>query len=116
VNAAMLAAYAAELARIAGELARAAADGARDPSELLPIRDAAREGATSLRVVQDAVRRGDLAAYGGQRDRSIRRSDLERWVTDRRAPVASVERDQMGRVELRLARRRSTGNSRRGAA
>ena len=80
---------------------------AADPDRLLPIAEAATVAATSMRVVQDAVRSGVLPAYGGQRDRSVRRGDLERWVTDRRTPVAAVERDQIARVERRLGRRGS---------
>jgi hypothetical protein len=89
---------------------------ASDRDELLPIRAAAREAATTVRVVQDAVRRGELPAVGRQRDRAVRRSDLESWIQSRRMPVAAVAQDQAARVERRLGSRRRTGTNRRDGA
>lgn len=73
-----------------------------DPGALVPIADAARIAATSARVVRDAIRAGDLAAIGGQRDRAVRRHDLDRWIESRRVrPIAGVDdRD----IERRMAR------------
>jgi len=84
-------------------LARAAAqDTSADSQDLVPLRDAARIAATSPRIVRDAIRRGDLPAYGGQRDRSIRLRDLRFWIESRRVPVRSGPdgRD----IERRMAR------------
>ena len=79
-----------------------------DPEELLTLREAARVAATSTRVLRVAVRAGHLTAYGKQRDRAVRRSDLEQWVADRR--VASVagpaDKDIESRVR-RLARKKT---------
>ncbi len=43
--------------------------------ELLPLAEGARVGATSVRVLREAIRKGDLTAYGRQRDRAVRRGD-----------------------------------------
>jgi hypothetical protein len=79
---------------------------AADPEELLPLPDAARAAATSLRVVRDAIRSQALPAVGRQRDRAVRRRDLDAWIETRRAPVARVTESQAERIERRLARAR----------
>jgi hypothetical protein len=79
------------------------------PDELLPLTEAARIAATSKRVVKDAIRAGVLPAVGGQRDRAVRRRDLEAWIEGRRAPVARVADGQQSRVERRLARSQKAG-------
>jgi hypothetical protein len=78
---------------------------AAEPDELLPLRVAAEVAATSLRVLRDAIHADALPSFGKQRDRSVRRRDLEAWIESRRAPVAQVAEGQEQRVELRLARR-----------
>jgi hypothetical protein len=78
---------------------------ANDP--LLPLAEAARRAATSTRVLREAIRRGDLAGFGRQRDRAVRLSDLERWVESRRlAPTAGVDDPDMDRRVARLLKRR----------
>jgi hypothetical protein len=73
--------------------------------DVLPIADAARIAGTSVRVVRDAIRAGDLVAYGRQRDRAVRRTDLDRWVESRRLrPVVGVDDGDIERRVLRLAR------------
>jgi hypothetical protein len=75
--------------------------------ELLPIADAARLAATSERVVKEAIRRGDLAAFGRQRDRAVKRGDLLEWIETRRSkPVAGHDDADIERRMRRLARRK----------
>jgi hypothetical protein len=73
--------------------------------DLVPIAVAARIAATSVRVVRDAIRSDDLPAFGKQRDRSVRRSDLDKWIESRRSkPIAGVvDADILRRMD-RLAR------------
>ena len=74
--------------------------GAADGAELVPLDEAARIAATSKRVLRDAIRAHALAAYGGQRDRSVRRADLDTRV----APVAGPADLDIDRRVARLAR------------
>lgn len=78
---------------------------APSPDELLPLDRAAAVAATSVRVVRDAIRAGALPAVGRQRDRAVRRRDLDAWVESRRAALVQVSDDQAERVEARLRRR-----------
>jgi len=96
------------LARLARE---AAAEDKGDPRAMVPIAEAARSAGTSIRVVREAIRGGALVAYGRQRDRSVRRDDLEAWIASRRIrPVAGVEdRDIEARI-ARLGRLRRVGS------
>ena len=68
-----LAGEAKELAR----LARAAAESPADTTALMPIAEAAVHAGTSERTLREAIRAGTLPAYGRQRDRAIRRGDLD---------------------------------------
>src|SRR3974390_3380105 len=110
MNAALLLAIAdaAELlasnAQALARLARASAvDSPDDASALLRIAAAAEHASTSKRVVREAIRSGDLPAYGRQRDRAVRRGDLEHWIESRRArPVAGVDDDDLRRRIRRL--------------
>ena len=78
----------ADAADALARIARAAAEEASDdPAALIPLPEAARAAGTSKRVVRDAIRAGELPAFGRQRDRSVRRSDLQRWVESRRVRV-----------------------------
>ncbi|MBV9945782.1 MAG: helix-turn-helix domain-containing protein [Myxococcales bacterium] len=83
------------------------AAAASDPDQLLPLADAAKLAATSVRVLRDAIRAGVLPAHGRQRDRAIRRRELESWIETRRAPVGQVADDQAARVERRLQAKRA---------
>lgn len=66
---------------------------------LLPVAVAARRAATSARVIREAIRAGELPAYGGQRDRSVLEDDLERWVASRRVTLPGpADRDIERRV------------------
>jgi hypothetical protein len=87
------------LARLARE---AAAETHTDPGTVVPLAEAARIAGTSTRVVRDAIRDGALVAFGRQRDRSVRRANLEAWIASRQVrPVAGVDdRD----IEARIAR------------
>jgi hypothetical protein len=76
------------------------------PSTLIPIRQCARMAATSIRVIRDAIRAGDLTAYGGQRDRAVRADDLARWIESRRVVLAGPADPDIERRMQRLARRR----------
>ena len=73
-------------------------------NDLLRIAVAAQIAATSVRVVRDAIRSGDLAAFGRQRDRCVRRSDLDAWIASRASkPVAGPDDRDLDRRILRLA-------------
>ena len=86
--------------------AAARARGGRpvDPRELVSVRDAARLAATSLRVVRAAIHTGDLPAFGGQRDRAVRREDLNGWIESRRLTLPGPNDDDVERRMKRLAR------------
>jgi hypothetical protein len=92
------------LARLAREAASGAEGGQQDGA-LVPLREAARLAATSVRVVRDAIRKGDLGAYGRMRDRALRRVDLEAWIASRQVrPVRGVDDADIRRRMARLAR------------
>jgi hypothetical protein len=76
------------------------------PTSLLPIQECARLAATSVRVVRDAIRAGDLTAYGGQRDRAVRADDLARWIESRRVILSGPADADIERRMQRLGRRR----------
>jgi hypothetical protein len=76
-----------------------------DADELLPLVDAARVAATTVRVLRDAIRAGELPAVGRQRDRSVRRRDLDAWIESRAHAPTKVDDEVEARVERRLARK-----------
>ncbi len=89
-------------------LAHAATVDAPDAGGLLPLADAARLAGTSIRVLRDSIRRGDLPAYGRQRDRSVARTDLNHWIDGRRVrPVVGPVDADMDRRVTRLSRDRA---------
>jgi hypothetical protein len=91
------------LARLAREAA-SGAEGSRQDDALVPLREAARLAATSVRVVRDAIRKGDLAAYGRMRDRALRRADLDAWIASRQVrPSRGADDDDIRRRMARLA-------------
>jgi hypothetical protein len=93
----------ADAADALARLARAAAEeGPDDPATLIPVRKAACIAGTSARVVREAIRCHDLPAFGRQRDRAVRRADLERWIESRRVPTVQGPDD--GDIERRVAR------------
>lgn len=96
------------LARLAREASAETAH--HDPNAMVALHEAARLAGTSPRVVRDAIRAGDLAGYGRQRDRSVRRADLDAWIASRRLrPVEGADdRDIAARI-ARLARRPKAG-------
>lgn len=70
--------------------------------ELVPLAEAARIAATSVRVLRAAIRTGDLPAYGLQRDRSVRRADLAQWIDERRVRIDGVDDPDIARRVRRL--------------
>jgi hypothetical protein len=80
------------------------------PDDLLPLAKAAEIACTSLRVLRDAIRGGELTAFGRQRQRAIRRGDLAGWIESRRV------RPTMGVIDADIERRiaRLTREARKG--
>jgi helix-turn-helix protein len=96
------------LADAADALARLAREAAQEHDAggdaLVSIREAARIAVTSPRVVREAVRNGELVAYGRARDRAVRRNDLDSWIASREVkPVRGVEDLDIERRMARLA-------------
>lgn len=83
------------------DLARPEAVGTDD--DLLPLAEAARVAATAARVVADAVRAGELPAFGRQRDRAVKRGDLRRWIESRRVTHEGADDVDVERRMRRLA-------------
>jgi hypothetical protein len=73
-------------------------------TDLVRLVDAAAIAVTTVRVLRDAIRRGDLKAVGGQRDRAVRRPDLEAWVESRAVRLGAVDDLDIDRRMRRLAR------------
>lgn len=97
-------AEAAKLRATGAEIARASGD------ELVPLKEAASRASTTVRVVRDAIAAGKLRAYGKQRDRSVRVSDLNEWIESRRTPgVLGPDDNDMDRRVAMLAKRRRSG-------
>ncbi|MGH7437424.1 MAG: helix-turn-helix domain-containing protein [Polyangiaceae bacterium] len=100
------------LADAAEALARLAREAASERPEawgdaLIPIAEAARLAATSPRVVREAIRRGELAAFGRMRDRAVRDADLAAWIASRALdPVEGVDDADIARRVNRLAQRK----------
>jgi hypothetical protein len=97
------------LAEAAEALARLAREAAAERPEagddaLVPVAEAARLAATSVRVVRDAIGRGELAAFGRMRDRAVRRADLAAWIASRALrPVEGIDDADIARRVHRLA-------------
>jgi hypothetical protein len=101
------------LADVAEALARLAREAASDPDgkhpddPMVPLAEAARLAATSVRVVRDAIRNRQLAAFGRKRDRAVRRGDLDAWIASRQVtPIEGVDDADIERRVARLARAR----------
>jgi hypothetical protein len=101
------------LADAAEALARLARAAASDPDSkhpndaLVPLAEAARIAATSIRVVRDAIRNRQLVAYGRMRDRAVRRTDLGTWIASREVkPSQGLDDADIERRIARLARTR----------
>jgi hypothetical protein len=77
-------------------------------TDLVRLVDAAAIAVTTVRVIRDAIRRGDLKAVGGQRDRAVRRPDLAAWVESRAVRHDAVDDLDLDRRMRRLARERRT--------
>jgi hypothetical protein len=105
----------ADVAEALARLAREAAsdqDGERRDDALVPLGEAARLAATSIRVVRDAVRNRELAAFGRARDRAVRRADLDAWIASRAVkPVRGIDDADIERRIARLARTKPSPNS-----
>ena len=90
------------LARLAREAASERPDAEDDV--LIPVAEAARLAATSVRVVRDAIRRGELPAFGRMRDRAVRHADLAAWIASRALePVEGIDDADIARRVNRLA-------------
>ena len=98
----------ADAAETFARLARAATEGDDDPRGLVPLGNAARMAATSVRVVRDAIRSGELVAYGRQRDRAVRHEDLCRWIESRKVRAVGPADADIDRRIQRLGRKRET--------
>ena len=72
--------------------------------DLLLVPEAAKLAAVTERKIAEAIRRGDLPAYGEQRDRAVKRSDLQAWIESRK--VVHVEVDDAD-IERRMRRLRN---------
>jgi hypothetical protein len=96
------------LARLAREVA-CEHEGAHPDGALIPLPEAARLAATSIRVVRDAIRNRELVAFGRMRDRAVRRNDLDLWIASRQVkPIEGVVDADIERRIARLSRERST--------
>jgi hypothetical protein len=107
VNSAALTAF-ADAAEAFARAARALAkgDSAVDPDEQLTLADAARIAKTTVGVLKEGIRRKNLTAYGGQRDRSVRRGDLMSWIESRRTrPPEGPDDDDVSRRMRRLSQK-----------
>jgi hypothetical protein len=61
----------------------------------------------TARPIRDAIRSGELVAFGRQRSRVVKRGDLLAWLEARRVrPVAGVDDRDMARRVERLAKNR----------
>ena len=110
-----LAVAAEALARLAREAASEAERAEAGHDTLIPVAEAARLEATSLRVVRDAIRRGELAAFGRMRDRAVSHADLIAWIGARAfKPVDGIDDADIARRVRRLAeeKRTRTGTAR----
>lgn len=73
--------------------------------DLLPIDEAAALAQCSVRTLRAASRTGDLAVFGKQRSRTVRRADLNAWIESRRVkPEIDVDDHDIERRMKRLAR------------
>jgi hypothetical protein len=75
------------------------------PDELLPLADAARIAGTSVRVLRDAIRAKEVPAFGRQRDRVVRRADLDRWIESRRVVHEAIDDRDIERRMANLAKK-----------
>ncbi|HEY8079917.1 MAG TPA: hypothetical protein VIF62_37555 [Labilithrix sp.] len=91
------------------EAARARTPLAEPGDALVPIARAADVAATSERVVREAIRAGELTAYGGQRDRAVRLRDLVAWIDSRRVRLDGPADVDIERRVRRLAKGRGEG-------
>jgi hypothetical protein len=83
---------------------------------LVPLDDAARiAGLRSKRTLVEAIRDGELQAFGRQRDRAVRRADLDRWIESRRIVHTAPTGDHESRIERRMNRLEREGAERRAA-
>ena len=90
------------LARLAREAASERPEASADA--LIPVAEAARLAATSVRVVRDAIHRGELTAFGRMRDRAVRNADLAAWIASRALkPVEGIDDPDIARRVNRLA-------------
>jgi hypothetical protein len=83
-------------------------NGVSGPDQLLPLVEAARLACVSPRTLREAVRRGDVPAFGKERDRAIRRADLDAWIASRKVIVRGPDDADIDRRMARLAREKAS--------
>ncbi len=88
---------------LAAALAALLAPRTSDSEERLSLREAAVTAATTVRILEDAIRIGALPAYGSQRDRSVKRAELLKWADARRVNIEMSDA-QMDRINRRVER------------
>ena len=105
MNAATLRAIADALEAQARAMRAMADDSTTGPTSMLPIAGAAERAGCSVRTIRTAIKLGDLAAFGKQRDRAVRADDLAAWIESRKVRVTEGHDDlDMDRRVARLAR------------
>lgn len=79
------------------------------PDEHLTIPECVRVSKRSRRMISEAIRAGNLPAAGRQKDRTVRRADLEAWIASRNVVHASIDDADVERRIARLARTKKGG-------
>jgi hypothetical protein len=100
----------ARVVALVAELLDVLATGANGDAaaELLTLDAAAVAAKCSVSSLRAAIRAGDLAAYGRQRSRAVRRADLDAWIASRRVrPIAGHDDLAMARRMKAIAARRT---------
>jgi hypothetical protein len=97
----------ADAADAISRIARAVVEDSGTDDTLVPLREAARMAATSMRVLRKAIRAGALTAYAQTRGRAVRRSELQTWIEDSKLPtLPGPDDDDVARRVQRIARER----------
>jgi len=82
---------------------------AANDDELLTVAEIAALAKCGQRAVRDAIRAGDLPAFGNQKTRASRRRDAATWIESRRAPTHTVDDADLDRRIDRLERAAANG-------
>lgn len=81
---------------------------APSPADMLPEAEACKYGGCSKRTLTVARRTGEITAYGSQRDRSYRRSDLDKWIESRKVVHEPIDDPDIERRVERMAKARKS--------